>query len=151
MDKLKVLVVDDDNDVRDLMTIWLKEKYDVDTAVDGNDCLAKIKKNKYDIIFLDVMMPGPRPAELVPSITSKLPNVRIIYLTAVEMFNPTPEQEKKGFQPIITPNVKGYLVKPVDKEMVINKINEVMEMEKLLKPKTSSSSKNKSRGKKKTP
>ncbi len=132
---LKVLVVDDDEDVRELVKIWLKGKYEVDTAIDGNECLKKIKQKKYDIILLDVMMPGPRPAELIPKIAKEIPNVRIIYLTAVEMFNPTPEQEKKGWQPVITKEVKGYLVKPISKEQLLKKIKDVLTLEKLLKPK----------------
>ncbi len=135
MPKLKILIVDDDEDVRELVKIWLKEDYLIDSAIDGNECLKKIKKTKYDIILLDVMMPGPRPAELIDKISSTLPKTRIIYLTAVEMFNPTPEQEKKGFQPVITPAIKGYLVKPIDKTQLINKIKEVLETEKLMKAK----------------
>ena len=130
---LKVLVVDDDEDVRELVKIWLKDKYEVDAAIDGNDCLRKIKQKKYDIILLDVMMPGPRPAELIPKIAKVLPDVKIIYLTAVEMFNPTPEQERKGWQPVITKEVKGYLVKPIDKEQLLAKIKDVLTLEKLLK------------------
>jgi CheY-like chemotaxis protein len=133
---MRLLVVDDDEDVRTLVNTWLRGLYTVDTAVDGNDCLAKLSAgNKYDIILLDVMMPGPKPAELIERIMAQLPSVRIIYLTAVEMFNPTAEQERKGFQPVITSAVKGYLVKPIEKEQLVNKISEVLETEQLLKPK----------------
>ncbi len=131
----RVLVVDDDEDVRNLVKIWLSDDYIVDSAVDGNDCLKKIKKNKYDIILLDVMMPGPRPAELVPAISKLLPKAMIIYLTAVEMFNLTPEQEKKGYEPVITEAVKGYLVKPIIKEQLIKKINEAINLSKATTPK----------------
>lgn len=136
-DKLRILVVDDNVDVRLLTTTWLKGSYLVDSAIDGNDCLVKIKKNVYDLIFLDVMMPGPKPQELLNSITKVLPNVMIIYMTAVEMFNPTPDQERQGFMPVITPAVKGYITKPIDKNQLLNKINEVISMERLLAKKPS--------------
>lgn len=134
MDGLKILVVDDNEDVRLLVTNWLSSGYTIESAIDGNECLNKIKSGKvYDLIFLDVMMPGPKPGDLVESIVKLLPKVKIIYLTAVEMFSPTAEQEKKGYLPVITEAVKGYLVKPVDKTQLINKINEVMELESLMK------------------
>ena len=132
--KRRILVVDDNEDVRLLVTNWLSGSYDIESAIDGNECISKIKSGKvYDLIFLDVMMPGPKPGDLVESIVKYLPKIKIIYLTAVEMFSPTEEQEKKGYLPVITEAVKGYLVKPVDKTQLINKINEVMELENLMK------------------
>jgi len=133
MGKLKVLVVDDNEDVRILVSTWLKTDYIIDTAVDGNDCLRKVKTKKYDVIFLDVMMPGPSSKDLVTAVVKALPKVKIIYLTAVEMFSPTQEQERKGYLPTLSEAIKGYLVKPVTKEQLIAKINEVFETEKLLK------------------
>lgn len=131
--KLKVLVVDDDEDIRILVTKWLEDTYEVDTAVDGTDCLKKIGKKKYDLILLDVMMPGPTGGKLINKIMKKDPEARIVYLTAVEMFKPTPEQERKGQVPVLEEAVKGYLLKPVTKEQVIDKIKKVLKLEKLLK------------------
>ncbi|MBD3312402.1 response regulator [archaeon] len=131
--RLKILVVDDDEDIRILVSKWLEGSYKVDTAVDGNDCLKKIGKKKYDLILLDVMMPGPTGGKLIKKIIDKDSEARIIYLTAVEMFKPTPEQQRKGQVPVLEEHVKGYLLKPVTKEQVISKIEEVLKLEKLLK------------------
>lgn len=128
-ESLKILVVDDDEDIRILVSKWLENSYEVDTAIDGNDCLKKIGKTKYDLILLDVMMPGPTGGKLIKRIVEKDPESRIIYLTAVKMFKPTPEQEKKGQVPVLEEHVKGYLLKPVTKEQVISKIKEVLKLE----------------------
>lgn len=54
----RVLIVDDDTYLRDLYEEVLKgEGYDVTTAVDGEDGLAKLQEGGFDLILLDVMMP----------------------------------------------------------------------------------------------
>jgi CheY-like chemotaxis protein len=134
-DKLRVLIVDNDEDVRILSTKWLSDSYDVDTSISGYDCINRIEiqGEHYDIIFLDIMMEGPSQDELVKRIIAKLPNVKIIYLTAVKMFQPTPDQERKGYLPVLHESVKGYLEKPVTKQQLLDKIKEVLELDKLLK------------------
>jgi len=54
----RVLVVDDDTVIRQLITVNLElEGFEVATAVDGQDCLDKVKDIQPDVITLDIMMP----------------------------------------------------------------------------------------------
>ena len=54
----RVLVVDDDDVIRQLITVNLElEGFEVSTAVDGQDCLDKVKQVRPDVITLDIMMP----------------------------------------------------------------------------------------------
>jgi len=54
----RVLVVDDDDVIRQLITVNLElEGFEVATAVDGQDCLDKVKGVQPDVITLDIMMP----------------------------------------------------------------------------------------------
>ena len=54
----RVLVVDDDDVIRQLITVNLElEGFEVATAVDGQDCLDKVKDVEPDVITLDIMMP----------------------------------------------------------------------------------------------
>ena len=54
----RVLVVDDDDVIRQLITVNLElEGFEVETAVDGQDCLDKVKKVAPDVVTLDIMMP----------------------------------------------------------------------------------------------
>ena len=54
----RVLVVDDDDVIRQLITVNLElEGFEVATAVDGQDCLDKVKDVSPDVITLDIMMP----------------------------------------------------------------------------------------------
>lgn len=54
----RVLVVDDDEVIRQLIAVNLQlEGFEVETAVDGQDCLDKVPEVRPDVITLDVMMP----------------------------------------------------------------------------------------------
>lgn len=80
-----ILVIDDEADIVELISYNLKkEGFSVDYAYDGEAALKKIKGNKYDLIILDLMLPGIQGLELCRIIrgipdTSNLP---IIMLTA---------------------------------------------------------------------
>ncbi|MBI5253434.1 MAG: response regulator [Euryarchaeota archaeon] len=53
------MVVDDEPDIRYLLRKMLeKEGYEVTEARDGRECLEKLKKERPDLILLDIMMPG---------------------------------------------------------------------------------------------
>ncbi len=130
--KLNILVVDDNEDVRIIVKKWLVEKgYNVETAVDGNDCIKKLNKS-INIILLDIMMPGPNIRTILSKIKKKAPKAIVIYLTAVESFNPTKEQEEKGWTPIFEPPVMGYVQKPVDKGELLDKIQDAIKMKKIM-------------------
>jgi len=81
----KVLIVDDEKDIVELIAYNLKkEGFAPDSAPDGETALAKIKKNNYDLIILDLMLPGLQGIELCRILrnepaTSSLP---VIMLTA---------------------------------------------------------------------
>ncbi len=59
MSKKTILIVDDDAFIRRPLEFILREEgYDTVTAVDGDDCFAKVEQKRPDLIFLDLMMPG---------------------------------------------------------------------------------------------
>ena len=77
-----ILVVDDDNRIRDLVKQYLVEnKYLVTTAVDAFDAKNKIKIIKFDLLVLDIMMPKKNGLELTMEIKKEI-NLPIILLTA---------------------------------------------------------------------
>ena len=80
--KKHILVVDDDNRIRELIKEYLNENnFIVSTATDANEAKNKIELFKFDLIVLDVMMPGQTGFELTKEIKKKL-SIPIILLTA---------------------------------------------------------------------
>ena len=79
---LHILVVDDDDRIRSLLKDYLStNSYFVSTAENADEAKTKIKYFKFDIIILDVMMPGQSGYDLTKEIKKNL-NIPIILLTA---------------------------------------------------------------------
>lgn len=85
MGNVKILVVDDEPDIVELVTYNLrKEGFEVHTAFDGEEALGKIGKEKYGLIILDLMLPGVQGMEICRVLRNNpdTRNVPIIMLTA---------------------------------------------------------------------
>ncbi|MCK9431668.1 MAG: response regulator [Candidatus Omnitrophica bacterium] len=68
---IRVLVVDDEADFRNLMTFWLESKgYKVITAPDGKAAIELVKQKKADIVFMDLRMPVMDGVDALKSIRS---------------------------------------------------------------------------------
>jgi len=80
--KNHILIVDDDDRIRDLLKDYLSENnYIVSTAENADQAKEKLEYLKFDIIILDVMMPGQNGYELTKEIKDKI-KIPIILLTA---------------------------------------------------------------------
>ncbi len=80
--KLHILIVDDDNRIRDLLKEYLSDNgYLISTSENAENAKLKVSYFKFDIIILDVMMPGQDGYELTKEI-KKNNNIPIILLTA---------------------------------------------------------------------
>lgn len=81
--EIKILVVDDESDFRQLMTVWLESKgYSAITAANGKDAVKLVKEEKPDIIFMDLRMPVMDGSETVKSIRRFNKNIPIIIISA---------------------------------------------------------------------
>ena len=80
--KTHILIVDDDDRIRDLLKEYLKENnYIVSTSENAEDAKIKLNHFKFDLIVLDVMMPGQNGYELTKEIKKRI-EIPIILLTA---------------------------------------------------------------------
>ena len=78
--KIHILIVDDDNRIRDLLKEYLKENnYIVSTSENAENAKIKLTHFKFDLIVLDVMMPGQNGYELTKEIKKKL-KIPILFL-----------------------------------------------------------------------
>ncbi|MDF2503133.1 MULTISPECIES: response regulator transcription factor [Clostridium] len=82
MENLKILIVEDEKQMAMFIEMELKhEGYDADVSHNGIDALKKIEENKYDLILLDIMLPGLNGIEVCREIRQYY-NIPIIMLTA---------------------------------------------------------------------
>ncbi len=116
---LKMLVVDDNADLRhNLAQQFAAEDFDVDTAVDGTDALKKIGEDNYDIVLLDLKMPGMDGMEVLREIKRTAKNPHVIMLTAVADVATAQECVKLG--------AKDYVSKPYDPEDLLHIVIKVL-------------------------
>ena len=108
MDKFiaHILVVDDDEGIRSLVKRYLNEKkYLVTTAINAEDALEKIKIIKFDLIILDIMMPGKSGLDFLHQ-NKEYINTPVILLTA----KGEPDERIEGLEM----GADDYLPKPFE-------------------------------------
>jgi DNA-binding response OmpR family regulator len=80
--KRKILVVDDEINVcKSIRQAIVSDDYDVDMALSGEEALKKDKENPYDLIITDLMMPGISGMDLLTSLKTDRPGIKIIMVT----------------------------------------------------------------------
>lgn len=94
----KILLVEDDAFLQQLYSDLLKaEHYEVDTSEEGNDGLAKIEKGGWDLVLLDVMLPGLTGFEIIAKAHEKMgENIKfpIVFMTNLD----SSDDDKKKLQ-----------------------------------------------------
>jgi two-component system, OmpR family, phosphate regulon response regulator OmpR len=116
--KTHILVVDDDNRIRELLKEYLNENnYIISTAFDAEDAKTKITQFKFDLIVLDVMMPGQNGYELTKEI-KKNKKIPIILLTAKGEV----ENRIKGLEL----GADDYIGKPFDPKELLLRIKNII-------------------------
>lgn len=109
-----VLVVDDEREAADLFYQFLCSDYEVLTAYNGEEALEKIGP-EVDVVLLDRRMPDIHGDEVLAEIRNQDNDCRVVMVTAVE-----PSLD------VISMEFDDYLVKPVDKETVVNAVDRMI-------------------------
>lgn len=113
-----ILVVDDDDRIRDLLTRFLRERdLRVSSASDGAKALALFEQMEFDLVILDVMMPERDGFEVTEVIRQK-GNTPILLLTA----RGEPEDRIKG----LSLGADDYLGKPFEPEELILRVQAIL-------------------------
>jgi CheY-like chemotaxis protein len=117
----RVLVVDDDDVIRQLITVNLElEGFDVVAAIDGQDALEKVKDAQPRVITLDVMMPRLDGWETAARLRSdpETAHIKVILLSARAQEADLQRGERIG--------VDAYLTKPFDPDELIDLVRRLM-------------------------
>ncbi len=110
----RVLVVDDDDVIRQLITVNLElEGFEVSTAVDGQDCLDKVRDVGPDVITLDIMMPRLDGWEAASRLRDdpETAGIKVVLLSARAQEADLQRGDRLG--------VDAYLTKPFDPDELI--------------------------------
>jgi two-component system phosphate regulon response regulator OmpR len=116
--KIHILIVDDDDKIRDLLKQYLKNNnFFVSTAINASDAEEKLKIVKFDLAIIDIMMPGKDGLQLTKEIREKI-DLPIILLTA----KGEAEDRVRGLEL----GAEDYLPKPFEPKELLLRIKNVI-------------------------
>lgn len=123
--KATVLVVDDENGIRESFNMILKDEYHVLLAETGEEALDMFRNNPVDLILLDILLPDINGIELLERLKGMDPNTEIIMVTGVKEIQPAVKAIKLG--------AYEYIIKPFVVEDIINVIDRALEKNNLVR------------------
>ena len=108
----KILVVDDEQGIRESLRMILKDKYEVITEEDAIKALERILKGDIDIVALDIKMPHLSGVDVLHNIKKSSPDVEVFLITGFPSVATAVEAIQCG--------AYDYVIKPFDREAVLN-------------------------------
>ena len=104
---MKILVVDDEPEILTIVSKWLSGNgHQVLTATDPQKVLQFIEASDFDVVLLDLIMPGSSGIQLISRIHERKPKQSIIVISVIEDTRVAVLAAQEG--------VDGYLTKPID-------------------------------------
>jgi DNA-binding NtrC family response regulator len=102
----RLLIVDDEPLILEVLTEHFKSEYDIDTALNGADALGAILRARPDVVMLDINMPRMNGVEVLKDIKQIDESIAVIMVTANEQVAMAAEALRNG--------AFGYVPKPFD-------------------------------------
>jgi len=116
----RILWVDDEVELFKPHLLFLRQRgYQVDTATNGDDALEMVRRQPYDLVFLDEQMPGRRGLDVLVELRRAEPHARVVMVTKSE--------EDGTLVEAIGRQVDDYLVKPASPRQVVSVATRLLE------------------------
>jgi len=117
---MKILVADDEEAVRMLLQRILEAGgFEVITAADGNEALAKISQGNIGVVLLDIKMPGLSGIDVLGKLSADRPDICVIMVTAIADVQTAVDAMKMG--------AYDYITKPFNQDDVLGKVRHAID------------------------
>jgi DNA-binding response OmpR family regulator len=114
-----ILIVDDEDRLRlSLSLILQKENYRVATAATAQEALDHLQSHEYDLMFLDLNMPGMSGIDLLVEVHKQVPQMPVLILTAYAGLESAIQAIRLG--------ARDYLIKPVEPVVILARVAEIL-------------------------
>jgi two-component system, NtrC family, nitrogen regulation response regulator NtrX len=121
----KILIVDDEVPIRRTLRDILEfEQYEVDEAADGLECIAKVQKEKYDVVIMDIKMPKMDGIEALERLQILAPELPVVMVSGHGNIETAVDAVKKG--------AFDYISKPPDLNRMLITIRNAMDKSELV-------------------
>jgi CheY-like chemotaxis protein len=108
----RVLLVDDDDQLRRLTERMLRKAgYHVVPAANGPEALAAARRETFDILLTDMVMPGMSGRDLARELVAEHPQIRVVFMSGYHAASPMPDWQ--------------FIAKPFDRQILLAKIGHV--------------------------
>ena len=114
-----ILVVDDDETIRDTLYELLSEEYECQTAPTAEQALARLEVESYDLVLTDISMPGLSGLELLGHVRQKYPDTPVIIISGIS--------DQEHAQGLIRLGAFEYLLKPFRLEVVEKSVKRALD------------------------
>ncbi|CCK79669.1 sigma-54-dependent transcriptional regulator [Desulfobacula toluolica] len=121
----RILVVDDDEAIRDALREILEDDYAVVCVDNGLKAVEMVKKQVFDLVFLDIIMPEIDGIETLRRLKVHDKMLDIIMISAVDRAQEATDSIKLG--------AYDYITKPFDHEIILNRLKKVLQNRSLIK------------------
>jgi signal transduction histidine kinase len=121
----RILIVDDEEPVRNLFADCLQEKYACETAADAQAALEILARETFALVLTDMQMPGLGGVELLRKIVERYPDTAVIMISGVDRTQRVIDAIRVG--------ASDYLIKPVDIDVLSLCVDRALERRALLR------------------
>lgn len=118
MDKASILICDDETGIRESLKLILERDYALSCVTHGEDAVEYVKKNKPDLVILDIKMPHMNGLDALKRIRKASRRVRILMITGYESSDVAAQAIRWG--------ANDYLTKPFEREKVWEKVRALL-------------------------
>jgi DNA-binding NtrC family response regulator len=115
----RILVVDDELMIRELLTEFLQEKgFECECARSGEEALKHLKQRNFSLLLTDLSMPGLGGLDLVSYVANQCPDMAVIVITAIYELGTAVDSSKLG--------AYDYITKPFELEKALQTVSEAL-------------------------
>ena len=118
MSKPRILVADDEEGIRESLSLILDGKYQVEFAMTGQEALDRLTRERFDLVFMDIKMPKLDGLEVMKRLKEQGKSIPILVLTAYQSVELAREAVKLGAQ--------DYLPKPFEREQILKAVQDTL-------------------------
>jgi len=119
MDKYKVLFIDDEEELVSTLVERLEYRgVSADFALNGSEAIKMMRENSYDVVVLDLKMPGMSGSEVMSIIRKEYPQLPVLLITGHGSLDEEQDEKPEG--------AFDYLEKPIDLKDLIEKMQEAV-------------------------
>jgi DNA-binding response OmpR family regulator len=122
VDQKKILIVDDDETIRETLSLLLEEEgYLVDKAENGQKAIEKSNTNFYNLAIIDWRLPDIEGTKLLSSLKETIPPMAKIMLTGFPSMQNAIDSVNQG--------ADAFILKPVEGEVLLSKVKELLKQQ----------------------